>query len=170
MDIGKAGFASSQLKTLSLKQSTNQATKATDRVLANSKSKNAAAPEKTVLDEIRDKGFTAYSKEINDKKLEDLRAKILGSMGLTEEEFAKLPFDQQQIISKMVDLQMQKYTTAEAALSQNNKEALNLHDVKPMANVKSNTTQIDSAGVGIGPLLALQEVEQAAEQEGKYRA
>lgn len=42
---------------------------------------------RATLDEIHEKGFRTYADDLNKKKLEEMRKKILESMGLTEEAF-----------------------------------------------------------------------------------
>lgn len=162
MDIGKAGFQ--------IGPNENQTRKVTEHVWADSKTSTREPEQKTVLDEVREKGFTAYAKELNDQKLEDKRKELLGLMGLTEEALADMSPEQQALINKIVDGDVRQYATAEAQLTGNKKELLNIHTVQntlsstPMPT--PTTTSIDKGGVGIGPLLALQEIEQMAENEG----
>lgn len=68
------------------------------------------------LAEIMDKGFGDYAEEIQVKKMEELREKILASMGLSETDLENMPPDQRMRIEKMVALEMQKRVAAEAAL------------------------------------------------------
>ncbi|MBO6948038.1 MAG: hypothetical protein JJ855_08665 [Rhodospirillales bacterium] len=68
------------------------------------------------LEEIRDKGFSAYAEEINEKKLEELREKILAAMGLSEEDLENMGPEQRGKIEKMIALEIQKRLAAEDAL------------------------------------------------------
>lgn len=51
---------------------------------------------------IREHGFTTYVKEIEERKIEEMRAKILQSMGLDEESLAKMDADDRQAIEKAI--------------------------------------------------------------------
>jgi hypothetical protein len=51
---------------------------------------------------IREHGFTTYVKEIEDRKIEEMRAKILKSMGLDEEKLAEMDADDRQAIEKVI--------------------------------------------------------------------
>jgi len=69
------------------------------------------------LAEVLDKGFSAYANEINEKKLEELREKILEAMGYTEGDLDNMSPEQRQQIEKMVALEIQKRLAAEKALA-----------------------------------------------------
>lgn len=116
--------------------------------------------EKTLLEEIREKGFGTYLEELQEKKKEELRAKILGEMGLTEEDLTNMSPEQRAQIEKIVENELQKRMTAEAELNKDDKTKIGLHNV----NVLQPNAKIDSAGIGLGPLLALQEIEQNSDQ------
>jgi hypothetical protein len=66
----------------------------------------------------------------------------------------------------MVNAEILKRTTAESQLDNNNKNSLSLHTTIQPQSIDPSTLKIDAAGVGLGPLLALQESEQKAEQQG----
>ena len=51
---------------------------------------------------IREHGFTTYVKEIEDRKIEEMRAKILQSMGLDENALAEMDASQRQAIEKAI--------------------------------------------------------------------
>ena len=51
---------------------------------------------------IREHGFTTYVKEIEDRKIEEMRAKMLQSMGLDEEALAEMDGTQRQAIEKAI--------------------------------------------------------------------
>lgn len=114
----------------------------------------AEMTEKALVDEIRDKGFVAYTKEIEEKKKEELRAKILGEMGLDEETLAKMSPEQRAEIEEMISAEILKRMTAESELKRME---------KGLPSTQMSIAQIDSAGVGLGPLLALQEADLQAE-------
>tara|TARA_B100000519_G_scaffold33352_1_gene23264 strand:+ start:483 stop:1046 length:564 start_codon:yes stop_codon:yes gene_type:complete len=51
---------------------------------------------------IREHGFTTYVKEIEERKIEEMRAKILKSMGLDEETLAEMDAEDRQAIEKAI--------------------------------------------------------------------
>jgi len=110
--------------------------------------------EKALIDEVRDKGFRQYVDDLEEKKKEDLRKKILAAMGLTEADLAKMPSEQRAEIEKMIKAEILKRMTAETELKRLEK---GLH------SDQMGIAQIDNAGVGLGPLLALQEADLQAE-------
>ncbi len=68
------------------------------------------------LMEIEDKGFRTYAEDLHDKKIAEMRAKILESMGLTEDELDKMSPDGKAAIEKMIAQEIRERLTAEAAL------------------------------------------------------
>ncbi len=52
---------------------------------------------------IREQGFLAYVEELNKKKIEEMRRKILEAMGLTEEDLATMPSERRAAIEKAID-------------------------------------------------------------------
>jgi len=110
--------------------------------------------EKALIDEVRDKGFRQYVDDLEEKKKEDLRKKILAAMGLTEADLAKMPSEQRAEIEKMIKAEILKRMTAETELKR-------LEKGLPIDQM--GIAQIDNAGVGLGPLLALQEADLQAE-------
>lgn len=120
--------------------------------------------EKTLIEEIREKGFGTFIDELKEQKKEEMRAKILESMGLTEEALANMSPEQRAQIEKMVAQEILKRMTAEAELNKADENKMGLHTAGSLFDVTPGQTQIDATGVGLGPLLALQEIEQNAEQ------
>lgn len=114
---------------------------------------------KSLIDEIREKGFQAFLKELEQKKMEDLRKKILGSMGLSEEDLQKMPAEQRAQIEKMVSQEIVKRMLANAQMNTENGTSLAvIQTVQVDVQVVSSTSMM-VGGVGMGPLLALQESE-----------
>lgn len=113
------------------------------------------------LEEIRDKGFRAYAEEINEKKLEELREKILAAMGLSEDDLENMSSEQRGKIEKMIALEIQKRLAAEDAL-ENEKKGVD-------ASGDGLAEQIRSApnGLGAGVLLMQQVDPQPARTTGK---
>ncbi|MFC4233820.1 hypothetical protein ACFOY8_01130 [Thalassospira xianhensis] len=69
---------------------------------------------------IKEHGFTTYVKEIEERKIEEMRRKILQSMGLDEESLAKMNATDRQAIEKSIsDAIEQKLNGATLANKQN---------------------------------------------------
>lgn len=110
------------------------------------------------LEEIREKGFGAYAEEINEKKLEELREKILAAMGLSEDDLENMSPEQRGKIEKMIALEIQNRLAAEGAL-ESGKEGLN-------ASADGLAEQIRSAPNGLGAgVLLMQQVDPQPDQE-----
>lgn len=82
--------------------------------------KRAADDDPRLIDEIRDKGFRVYVEEIHARKMEELRARILESMGLTEEELRALPAEQRQTIEDMIAEKIRRHMMTESATNGGN--------------------------------------------------
>ncbi len=69
---------------------------------------------------IREHGFTTYVKEIEERKIEEMREKILRSMGLDEETLAEMDAEDRQAIEKAIsdaiEQRLNGQTLAEAEL------------------------------------------------------
>lgn len=61
---------------------------------------------------IREKGFVGFFKELQAKKLEELREKILNSMGITKEELSKMPPEQRSAIENIISEEIKKRLAA----------------------------------------------------------
>lgn len=111
------------------------------------------------LEEIRDKGFGAYAEEINEKKLEELREKILASMGLSEGDLENMSPEQRNQIEKMIAQEIEKRLAAEDALD-GDKTGTNA-----AADGLADQLRAAPNGLGAGVLLMQQvDPEHAAEQ------
>lgn len=76
----------------------------------------AAAAARKDIDFIRQNGLLAFIDEVHKRKLEELRAGILGTMGLSEESLAEMSADQRGLIEKMIAERIQQKLAAEAAM------------------------------------------------------
>jgi hypothetical protein len=74
---------------------------------------------------IKEKGFVGYFKELQARRLEELRTEILMSMGITEEDLANMPPEQRSDIEKMVSEEIKKRLAAESVMDNGNDENLN---------------------------------------------
>lgn len=72
------------------------------------------------LAEVREKGFRSYAEELNERKLEELRAKILASMGLSEEKLQNMSPEQREKIEEIVAVEIQERLSAESILDDDN--------------------------------------------------
>ena len=111
---------------------------------------------KTDLDIVREKGFTAYAKEVEERKREELREKILNRMGLSEEDLEKMPAEQRAAIEDLIAQEIQRRMQASAEL-ENDKPGL-LGDAPDLARDISDTSGTGSAG---SVLLAAMEARDA---------
>lgn len=104
------------------------------------------------LSEIQDKGFRSYTDELQAKKMEELREKILEAMGFNEDDLENMPSSQREQIEKMVALEIQKRLSAENSLEQNAEQnAVQPGDI---------ATQLSAAPNGLGTgVLLMQELE-----------
>jgi len=97
---------------------------------------------------IRENGFTTYVKEIEERKIEELRAKILKSMGLDEETLAKMDADDRQAIEKTIadaiEQQLNGNTLANAELGKNDgKETQSERRDRMQAQIAFNPRMFD---------------------------
>ena len=99
---------------------------------------------KTDLDIVREKGFTAYAKEVEERKREELREKILNRMGLSEEDLEKMPAEQRADIEELIAQEIQRRMQANAEL-ENDKPGI-LGNAPDMARDIADTTGTGSAG------------------------
>lgn len=69
------------------------------------------------LETIREKGFSAFVEELQQRKIEELREKLLAQMGLDEESLAALSAEQQQTIETLISQEIQRRMAATSALN-----------------------------------------------------
>jgi hypothetical protein len=140
----------------------------------------ASGAEKSTFEQIVEKGFSTFMEEMQAKKLKEMREKILGAMGLTEEMLAKMTPEQRAAVEKAVAEEMRRRLTAAAEISAQEKQTANPqnnhpHDLTKLMNglaIGPEEIQTSASkgvgignGMGLGPLLALQEVEQNIDAE-----
>ncbi len=77
------------------------------------------APFKTILEEVREKGLVEYAAE---KRLEELKEKILDKLGITEEKLKNMTPEQRADLAKRVDEEIQRLMAAERELDKNQDE------------------------------------------------
>jgi hypothetical protein len=65
---------------------------------------------------IREGGFDTLATEIRAEKLEELREKILGTMGLSEEQLQEMPAEQRAAIEKLIAREIQQRLAAECEI------------------------------------------------------
>ncbi|MBI9090456.1 MAG: hypothetical protein JEZ12_14670 [Desulfobacterium sp.] len=77
-------------------------------------------PSESGADTVKGKGYVGYFKELQAKRMEELRKEILDSMGLTEEDLAKMSPEQRAAVEKIVSEEIQKRLAAEAVMEDGN--------------------------------------------------
>jgi len=119
----------------------------------------------SLIDEIRKKGFQSYAEEERQKKIQEMREEILEAMGLTEEDLEKMPPEQRKQVEELIAQEISERMQAQGEIN-GGKEKRNEHllEAKKMLEPVSGNAVI-SGQMGLGPLLALQEAEVAAEQK-----
>jgi len=69
------------------------------------------------MKEIQEKGFQAYAKDINDKKLAEMRQEIRKNMGLSEDDLQKMSPQAQASIERMISEEIRERLAANAQLN-----------------------------------------------------
>jgi len=128
---------------------------------------------KTAFEKISEEGFSQFTADLKVQKLKELREKILGAMGLNEESLAKLPSKQRAIIEKIVAEEIKRRLNGGDVMNGDagqgklvpspDQGKLKLLDksmgLGQLVNGDSGSKK-GHAGMGMGPLLALQEINQ----------
>lgn len=86
-------------------------------VLAAPQKSEAGQKASDAIKRIKEVGFQQWAEEENDRKLEELREKILKSMGLTEQDLQGMPADRRASIEKMVQDEIQKRLAATSEMN-----------------------------------------------------
>jgi len=123
--------------------------------LANSDSQEPADGEYSDdISMIKEKGLVSYIMELHEKKI---REEILASMGLTEEDLAKMPPEQRAAIEKIIAEETQKRLAAESILQDGD-------DQKTGTNQQADKTQLKEIAFGIK---AIEDTVLSAEKKEK---
>lgn len=93
---------------------------------------------------IREHGLSAYAEEERERKLQELREKILEAMGLTEDDLADLPADRRAVIERMIADEIRARTTAETAIDGNREDG----DGETAAGKAARTVSAGPAAAG----------------------
>lgn len=110
----------------------------------------------TDLEFIRDKGFAAYAEEVEKRKMEELRERILERMGLSEEELAEMPAEQQAAIEDMIAQEIQRRMQANAEL-----DAEDSGNLAGLADMARDVIDAGNTGAAGNVLLAVMEARNA---------
>lgn len=110
------------------------------------------------IDEIREKGFRAFIDELHEKKLEELREKILKSMGYTPEDLENMSPEQRQQVEEMVARKMMERMVANAEMNGQFGTVIASYEHIEVEITQVQMTSSLAAGTGLGPLLALQDL------------
>lgn len=143
----------------------------TDHMRATGQTNELEDVSKSAIERIREIGMSAYAEEIKAQKIEEMKAELrkllLGEMGISENELAKMPPKQRASIEKIIEDEIQKRLAAMSDIEDDDgkKRGILGHrtDQNPdMAELKSDVAiRNGEFGPGIGVLLALQEAETA---------
>lgn len=158
MDFDTHNSASSAAAALRQQTSTTVNAKTTTTEVSEDKTR--------LIDEIREKGFSAFLQEMKEQKLKELREEILRSMGLDEEALQNMPPEQRAQIEKMINQEIMERMVANAEMNTKNGTILAKLETVQMEVTQVTATSIVAGGVGMGPLLALQEAELQALDKG----
>lgn len=110
------------------------------------------------LEDIKKVGFSAYNAEIQERKMEELREKILASMGLSEDDLENMSPEQRGQIEKMIAMEIQTRLAAEKALDEGT--------ISPTAEPSAVVEQIRATPNGLGAmLLVMQGMNDAPEPD-----
>jgi len=141
---------------------TQKSTASTGRADGASAKKEVSDTEPSVIDELREKGFQAYVKEIQEQKKEELREKILQAMGLSEEQLSEMPSEQRNQIEDIIAEEIRRRMMAQSTL--NNGDVV----AKPGEPIKPPVTGDIQNGMGSG-LTLINAMEQAETDQGSPR-
>jgi len=117
---------------------------------------DAGNNEPSAVDEIREKGFRAYIEEIQARKKEELRAKILEAMGLDEEQLAAMPAEQRGQIEDIIAEEIRRRMLAQSAM--------NSSETIPGANAPDTPAGISNIQNGMNTGLALIQAMESFEE------
>ena len=111
---------------------------------------------------IREKGFRVFIEEMQERKLKELREKILQSMGLSEEDLSAMSAEQRAAIERAVSEKIRERMAAQAAVEGESNDTKG--DGEPAGNTGDISAQVLSARAGLGTGLAvLQALEEGAD-------
>jgi len=143
------------------------------RAASSSDTTTADDEPKSAYDKIVEAGFSQFVADLEEEKLKKLREKILAGMGLTEEDLAKMTTEQRDVIEKMIAEEIKRRIEGGAVLNGDSKDGKlmpeqNSGSLNPVgggmglgtAENAGATTKGANLSMGLGPLLALQEIDQ----------
>ena len=116
---------------------------------------------KRVIDEIREKGFSAFLEDLKEEQMKKLREEILRSMGLTEDDLEKMPGEQRAQIEKLIQQEIQERMAAKSEMNGENGTTVTAVQTLEVRVSQAVTSSMIMRGTGLGPLLALQEADAA---------
>lgn len=113
---------------------------------------------------IRDKGFRAYAEEVEKRKMEEMREKILNMMGFSEEDLDKMPAEQRAAIEDLIAQEIQRRMQANAELDDDNST------LSGMSETARNIADPGNTGSAGSVMLAVMEARDALENGGLSRS
>jgi len=144
-----------------LMQSTSHAPKKSSPPTGRAEGAGAAGDdseaEPSVIDELREKGFMSYLKEVEARKKEELREKILQAMGLSEEDLAKMSPENRGQIEDMIAEEIRQRMMSQSIM--------NAGDAVPRPGETSKPAVTGDIQNGMGSGLTLINAMEQAETE-----
>ena len=164
-----------------LYQPDTQVDKANGKTQAEMAARSRSAPEteekssekssrSSAVEEIRKKGFFKYIEDLEKRKIEELRQKILTAMGLSETDLANMSPDQRQVLEGIISRDIQKRMMLASNMKDNDDQqggafVTNGSNASLVAMIASGSTDMS-----LPPLLNVQEIdEKDGEQDPEKR-
>ena len=80
-------------------------------------------------------------------------------LGISEAALASMPPETRERIGKLIANEIREALTTDADMGKMQEDLISLHNISAPSVAQSPMVKMDSAGVGLGPLLALQEIQ-----------
>lgn len=120
------------------------------------------------LEAIREQGFRAFAEDLEKRKLERLREKILSAMGLNEQALEEMPAEQRAAVEKIVAREIQRRLAATDAVENGGQAGPSgLEAGRDLLAMPQGAAGNLDAGTGPALLQAMQLRDAAAEEESR---
>lgn len=121
--------------------------------------------------DIRENGLRAYAEELHRKHLEDLRAKILEKMGLSEDDLEAMPADRRNLIEDIIAHEIEARQAAESLTDGDGDVAGTANGPRPNGDapalLAAEAGGITGAVAGAAVMAAMDAAEDAAKGEAE---
>ena len=146
-----SGLTSNLSQTASSSNTTTVASSSTGYTSKSDKNQHSAE-----FNYIREHGFTAYVKEIEEQKIKELREQMLQSMGLDEEKLAAMPADERAAIEDAISKRIQQQLDVATIAKQSNND----EDKSSTQKLDQNMAQMSLDPKMFTALTMMQELDQ----------